>query len=170
MFESLAAPREEMARVSSLVARGLSVEAPAADSKQPFDTRIAIVNRALKRADGSVPVRNVDVEFGWQPVALLLALILATPVSWRRRGWAVFWGLLGYHCFLLLSLDFVIWAESAEISLVTLTPFWKFFANEFKDMITGQTSLAVPVVIWMLIIFRREDRGMIFPAKLQTAA
>jgi hypothetical protein len=137
--------------------RELSFEAPAEDSKRPNDTRIVIVNKELMHPDGSGPVRNVDISFGWLSTALLLALILATPIPWPRRGWALFWGLLGIHCFLLLFLAFCIWRESAEISLITLTPFWKTVVDAGREALAGQANLAAPVLIWILVTFRREN-------------
>ncbi|MGB8354596.1 MAG: hypothetical protein WCD79_11950 [Chthoniobacteraceae bacterium] len=137
--------------------RELSFESQGEDSKHPFDTRIVIVNRALLNPDGSGPVRYLDVGSGWQATALLLALILATPVSWRRRGWAVFLGLLCIHFLILLSLSFIIWNESMEISLVTLSPFWKQISNGFRDVLVSQFTVAIPVLVWVLVTFRRED-------------
>jgi hypothetical protein len=137
--------------------RELSFEAAGENSPRPNDTRIVIVNKALIHPDGSGPVRNLDVSFGWQSTALLLALILATPIPWLRRGWALLWGLLGIHGFIVMFLGFCIWSESAEISLVTLTPFWKGAVNSGKEALVGQANLAVPVLIWILVTFRRED-------------
>src|SRR5258708_4401121 len=54
--------------------RELSFETPGENSRRPDDTRIVIVNKALMQPDGSGPVRNLDVNFGWPATALLLAL------------------------------------------------------------------------------------------------
>ena len=119
--------------------------------------RIVIVNRALMNPDGSGPVRNLDAGFGWLPVALLMALILATPISWRRRGVAILLGVLCMHVVILLALRFIIWNESMEISLVTLPPFWKTISNGFRDALITQFNPAIPVLIWILVTFRRGD-------------
>lgn len=137
--------------------RELSFETPGADSPRPDDTRIVIVNKALMNPDGSGPVRNLDVGFGWQAVALLLALILATPIPGKRKAWALVWGLLGIQCFLLLFLAFCIWTESAEISLVVLSPFWKATATGVQEAVRDQFNLAAPILIWILATFRRGD-------------
>jgi len=138
--------------------RELSFETPGEGSARPNDTRIVIVNEALMHPDGSGPVRNLDLNLGWQSTALLLALILATPVPWSRRRWALLWGVLGLHGFLLLFLGFCIWVDSAEISLVTLSPFGKAITGGCREALAGQLNLAVPVLIWILVTFRREDR------------
>ena len=138
--------------------RELSFEAQGENSKHPYDTRIVIANRALLNSDGSGPAWNLDVGFGWLPMALLLALIFATPVSWFRRGWAMVWEGLAYHGFVLLSLSFIIWTESAEIGLVTFSPFWKHAIDGVRAIIT-QSTLSAPVLIWLLVTFRLEDLG-----------
>ena len=73
-----------------------------------------------------------------------------------RLGLAL--GLLTIHLVLLVFLAFCIWGESAEISLVTLTPFWKAVTNACRAALAGQVNLAIPVLIWILATFRREDR------------
>jgi hypothetical protein len=138
--------------------RELSFETPGDNSRRSNDTRVAIVNKQLMHPDGSGPVRNLDVNFGWLSTALLLALILATPVSWPRRRWALLWGLLAIHAFLLLLLKLCIFDESTEISLVNLSPFWKAATSACRDALASQTNLAVPILIWILVTFRREDR------------
>ncbi|HEY3900143.1 MAG TPA: hypothetical protein VGM54_16160 [Chthoniobacter sp.] len=138
--------------------RELSFETPGESSPRPNDTRVVIVNKALMHPDGSGPVRNLDVNFGWQSMALLVALILATPISWARRRWALLWGLLAIHVFLLLFLSFCIFGESAEISLVTLSPFWRTVISGCREAVASQLNLAVPILLWILVTFRREDR------------
>jgi|GEM_PF-6617895 len=106
---------------------------------------------------------------------LVLYLLLALPwpgVDWvygvcframarmvfaGRSGWAIFWGMFCYHCCLLLALDFVIWTESAEISLVSFTPFWKHATDGIRENTMGQIGLGVPIVIWMLVTYLRPD-------------
>jgi hypothetical protein len=134
---------------------------PLGQAPHPWYTRIVIVNRNMIHADGSGPVRNFDLDalaFGWKPAALLLALVVATPISWRRRGWALLWGLLAIHAIILLFLGFSIWNESTEVSLVVLSPFWKQTADAIKDFVLSQYSVVMPLVAWILVTFRMEDR------------
>jgi len=138
--------------------RELTFETPDETPGHPRQLRVAIVNRALMHPDGSGPVRNLDASFNFQPAALLIALIFATPVSWKRRGWALLFGLPGLYCVLLFCLGILIWSESAEIGLVTLTPLWHGVTDWTRDLIAAQIQLALPVIIWILVMFRREDR------------
>ena len=140
--------------------RELSFETPGENEKRPNATRIVIVNRALMHPDGSGPVRNLDIDAAgfWRATALLLALILATPIPWRRRIQALFWGMFWIHLFILLMLGYGIWNESTEIGMVMLSPFWKSFANGLKEAVIAQFGLALSVLIWILVTFRRGDR------------
>ena len=138
----------------------LTFEAPKKNSPRPQDSLIAIVNLDLMAPDGSGPVRHLNFDtrdLGWKPLALLIALILASPLAWRRRLRALLLGALCSHGFMLLTLGVATWNEAMEIGLVTLTPFWKAVAVACKELLTRQITLVVPVLIWILVTFRRED-------------
>jgi hypothetical protein len=130
------------------------------EPQEPHDTRIVIINRDLLQRDGSGPVRNLDLDsfdFLWRPMSLLLALVLASPVSWRRRAWALAAGGICLHLFLFLVLDFAIWTESADVGLVSFSPFWKKTCGEILHLLIGQLNIAAPFLIWAVMTFRRED-------------
>jgi hypothetical protein len=145
--------------------RELTFEKRTDDPAHPHDIRIEIANRALLHEDGSGPVRNLDIGLDRLPVSVFLALVLATPVPWKRRRRALLWGLLWEHCFILLSMGFLIWFESSEIGLVTLSPFWKQVAGGIKEILMAQICLAVPAIIWIAVTFRRGDLPAIFGAQ-----
>ena len=129
-------------------------------------TRIVIVNRALMARDGSGPVRNLDMDTGgfWGMTALLVGLVAATPVSWRRRLRALIWGEVAIHGFLLCTVAFSLWNEGRYVTLVSLSPFWQSTADKLQDTLLSQLSLAVPVLVWLLVTFRREDYKLLAAA------
>jgi len=139
--------------------RELNFETAEENGKPQEYTRIVIVNRARMHADGSGPVQNLDLEASgfWRPTALLVALILSTSIPWRRRLWALFFGLFWIHLILILFLGFCIWNESTEIGLVALSPFMKLFCNGFKEALLAQFSITIPVTVWVLVAFHRGD-------------
>ena len=96
---------------------------------------------------------------GWLPTALTVALIVATPVPRRRRCWALLWGMLLIHSFVLFSVAVYIWNESTTVSLVTLSPFWKEIADALEYTLVTQmgVSFSIPVLIWIAVLFRRQD-------------
>jgi len=130
-------------------------------------TRAVIVNRALLNSDGSGPVRNVDIDLDnlvLRPLAVLLALILATPIPWRRRGWAVLSGVAVLFVCLGALLGLCLWVESAELALVDLSGVRKTVAMDFRSATLAQAVIALPVLIWLMVTLRRGDAARFFPA------
>lgn len=127
-----------------------------------LDSRLVLINRNQPDHDRNSAVRYVELDsrsIGWVPTALLLALILASPVSWGRRGWALVWGLLAIHGFILFSVASSVWNNAAEMSLLAFTPFWKDMAEGMEETLITQVgaSFVVPVLIWIVVTFRRHD-------------
>ena len=127
------------------------------------DTRITIGNRQLVDSNGKGPVTLLELNtrsVGWLPTALTIALIVATPVPWRRRWRALVWGVLLIHAFILFSVAVYIWNESATVSLVTLSPLWKQIADalEYTLVVQMGASFSIPVLIWVAVLFRQGDQ------------
>ncbi len=123
-------------------------------------TRVVIVNPARMNPDGSGPVRNLDLDtraMGWMPLAFLLALVMAAPLPWSRRRPALFWGVLWQQTFVFIALGYCIWNDSSEVGLVSLSESWKRAAEAVKSMLAGQLIVAIPILIWLLVTFRRAD-------------
>ena len=134
------------------------------DHKWPpnFDTAIILANRDLLDDQGKARAFMLAVDawqMGWTPTAFLVALTLATPIPWRRRWWALFWGWLWVQGFVVLTLGIFIWNESTRLALVTLTPFWKDLANRLEEVALAPVgpSFFAAVLIWILVTFRRQD-------------
>lgn len=96
---------------------------------------------------------------GYLPTITLIVLVLATPVTWSRRGTALVWGLLLVHLFVALRL---------AVSLVYGFRFIELFVygpsiNRAVDItyevvaISTVTSHVIPALIWVLVMFRRSD-------------
>ena len=127
-----------------------------------LDTQMTMSNRALldNRGGGLAEIIGLDTRsIGWMPTALTMALILATPVPWRQRGWALLWGLLLIHAFILFSLQVWIWDESPALSLIDLSPFWQTIMDDLQYTLLIQmgASFSVPILIWILVTIRREN-------------
>jgi len=140
-------------------------QVPEAKRNRTLDTRITVANRDQLDASGSGPAVMLDFDsrgVGWMPTALLLSLVVSTPIPWQRRARAVFWGLLAIHAFVLFSLEAYIWNESdatSGLNLVTFSPFWKTVVNGLEETLITQmgASFVAPTLIWILVTFRADD-------------
>ena len=127
-----------------------------------LDTRISLGNRELLDANGKGLIKRTEINtrsIGWVPTALTIALVAATPVPWRRRVLALAAGLLLVHVFIFFSLQTWIWNNSPDVSLLTLSHFWKTVTDELAYAFMNQLgiSFTVPVLIWVLVTFKRQD-------------
>jgi len=127
-------------------------------------TRIVLANRDQIDRNGNGLVKYLELDtrgVGWVPTALLVALVLASPVSLRRRCWALLWGLGAVHGFVLLSVAVYIWNNSAELHLLALGPIGNWIVAGLTETLTAQlgASFLVPVLIWALATLRWQDFG-----------
>jgi len=127
-----------------------------------LDTLMILGNRDLADSSGKGTAETTGLDtrsIGWTPTALTMALILATPVPWRQRFWALLWGMLLIHAFILFSLQVWIWDESRALSLIDFSPFSQTVLDELQYTLVAQlgASFSAPILIWILVTFRRED-------------
>lgn len=146
--------------------------------QNPLDTQITIANRDHLNAKGEAPALFLAVTsrgVGWVPTATLAALILASPVPWRRRAWALLCGMIALHGYIAGFIAVYLWNntdESSGVQLVTLLPHWKpIVFGLCKTMTASGASFVVPVLLWIVLIFRREDLEQLKPSlELSTRA
>ena len=126
-----------------------------------YDTTIVMRNRNLPpRAKASFDIKCLSI--GYRPAAFLIALVLATPVPWSRRWWALLWGLLLVNLFVafrvwLVLLDF--FSDATPLAAFTLGPFLKNALTMAKLFLFIDPAMhyIVPAFIWLLVTFRRGD-------------
>jgi len=123
--------------------------------QKPDDLRISVVNLSLLDANGYGPVRDIPWParaFIQRPLALLIALLVATPVSWRKRALALVIGSVAIHAFLWGAISFVIWKESAApiLSLATIPSYLQEPVEALSAALIAQVSIAVPVLSWLI--------------------
>jgi len=142
--------------------RRLVIFGPASGKKPGLDTSLTLANPALLDSTGRGLVETTELDaraIGWVPTALTGALVLATPIPWPRRLGALAGGLVLIHLFILFTLQTWIWNNSAGLSLLTLSHFWQRAVWELNYALMTQigASFTVPVLIWVLVTFRRQD-------------
>lgn len=137
------------------VVRFLPLSPPTADG----DTKMKLGNRETRA------IRRVGIDsrrIGYTPTAFLIALILATPVVWTRRGKALVGGLILIHAYMILAVGVVLlkwFSADHPVALVEFTPFWRqMLLNAVQVLVFAPfTWVAVPTAVWILVTFTRDD-------------
>ncbi len=113
------------------------------------------------RGTGKFARRLSLVRPDYLATALVVALVLATPISWRRKSIALLLGLLLIDAFVFwrLWLGLVDTFSDHQLALIRFTPFWKETVRLAVHIFIGsiEASFIVPVFVWILVTFRRGD-------------
>jgi len=107
-------------------------------------------------------MRTGSWQLGYRPTAFLIALVLATPIPWRRRGRCLVLGLAGVTLFVALRVFLTLamgFSGDGPIALLPLGPTargaLRFVANFVALEFEG--DLVLPAVIWFAVTFRALD-------------
>jgi len=123
------------------------------------DTRVMLQNRRDGKA-GALEIRSLY--FGYRPAVFMTALILATPIPWRRRGRALAWGLICVTLFVGLRLWLRVtdaFCDPNMLGLYAISPLWRSLLHGVMLAVSlaPATTYFAPLIIWGLVTFRRED-------------
>lgn len=127
--------------------------------RDPYDAQ-AVLENVRTRARGTMPMNSRLM--GYLPTAFVAALIVATPVGWRRRAWgllagvAVMSGFAGFELWLRLLDAF---SDASTLAQYTFPPWGRSFLLVVLKVIgmSPVTAYITPIFIWVLLMFRRED-------------
>ncbi len=99
--------------------------------------------------------------WGYLPTAAVVALVFATPAPWKRRWRAMLLALGLVQVFVVLRVAVMLFYSFQWESLFVMSPFWGKFLEWICAAFSTSpvTSFFVPVVIWLLVAFRRADWG-----------
>ena len=119
------------------------------------DTLMLLWNRSTPNFGA---LRTSSRMIGYSPTIVIIALFLATPTSWRRRGRGLLWGLLLIHAFVFLRLSLTIatnFAGTKSYALFHPSEFWMGVLTKVEEVVVHNPTcyLAVAVVIWLLVCF-----------------
>jgi len=108
---------------------------------------------------------------GYMPTAVVISLILATPLPWRRRWVALAFGLVLVHLFILLWLGVSILDDLSDpiaglpthgyILAPAIKSVLKFLVENVVESVIACAYIA-PIFIWIAAAFRRRDREWLF--------
>lgn len=102
---------------------------------------------------------------GYMPTILTLALILATPLPWKRRLVSLCIGGLLVNAFVALMPAIQVYQTFHEPGnhwifgqIPSLYPAWEFLLGKLTEMSMWLSPYYIgPTVIWLLVVFRRKD-------------
>ncbi len=99
---------------------------------------------------------------GYVPTAVFLALLLAKPMAWSRKGWSLLWGMLLIHGFILFRLAILIcdgFTGTKAYALFHPSPFWMRVLDFARDVLADAptVSYVAPTFIWFLVTFRQTE-------------
>ena len=118
-----------------------------------------LINRE-SRTSVSQPLSSRYI--GYALTTFLLALIFATPLTWRRRLIALIWGLVLTHAWIAFSMLLLIvhgYSRGDVVSIFDVSPFTRTALAFLREVLVKAPVIkyTVPAVIWMLVSFRRSD-------------
>lgn len=96
------------------------------------------------------------------PTVMLIALVLATPVPWPRRGRALAWGLVILQVVILIRVAvavlFVV-SRDEVLGVMALGPFAEYVVVSLFNALTRSTlsSYVIAAIIWIAVTFRRAE-------------
>ena len=115
-----------------------------------------------KRGVGEVPAKMDSRRVGYVPVAVIVALVLASPVPWGRKWRALVWGLALVNLFVMfrsiLQLLYL-YSNPSPVRLYELSPFWDTLLARTYELffLAPACTSMVPALVWVVVTFRRED-------------
>ncbi|NOT29393.1 MAG: hypothetical protein HOP15_02965 [Planctomycetes bacterium] len=141
-------------------ARFRPLEAGPDGSLADLDIQIVLT----KRGHPPVTARmgNSSRLIGYMPMVSLIALVLATPLAWKRRRRALLLGLLlvtafvGARMAIPIQRDFSR-ADALQIHHPGAFARWLLDITERAFLKAPASFFVVPIFIWILVTFRRQD-------------
>ncbi|MCP3981584.1 MAG: hypothetical protein GY716_19975 [bacterium] len=125
------------------------------------DVRVGLVNLDRGIPDGLGRKRLSSRHLAYMPAVTLLALVLATPLGWRRRARACLFGLLWVHVFVALRFTLFLLDAFNGVEnhcLFYLINPWHGLLDLAANVLAKvpATTYVVPLVIWALVAVDRD--------------
>ncbi len=122
------------------------------------DTLMVLMNTATPASTGQL--RTSSRYIAYVPMAMVVALILATPLPGSRRFRALVWGLVGIHAFVAIRLSLTLSAKgfAAEkiYALFQPGPSMSGMLTRLETLLSDDptVSFVVPVFLWFVLAMR----------------
>lgn len=129
------------------------------------DTQITLRKRIPRSPRGYLDINSNHI--GYRPTAFMIALALATPISWSRRWRALVWGLAFVQCFVAMRVGLSLLDSFSNADPLAIYS----YGPSTKKVLQAATSILFkapggiyigPMFIWLAVTFRRGDMAEIF--------
>ncbi len=138
------------------------------------EIRASLFNKKLQAAARQAGRRDFRVyklplnswQIGYLPTILFLALLIATPISIKRKLWAALWGLILVQLFILFKLYIkLLWTFNGRewTEVVQLSGVWERLVSGLDYLFVQHigTAVIIPVFIWIIVSFKKEDTALL---------
>jgi hypothetical protein len=124
------------------------------------DTEIVLENTKIRGAKGTMDANSRRM--GFMSTAFVTALVLATPIPWRRRLPALAWALLLISVFVAFKMYLQLvnaFSDNNVLAIYQLSGFTKTMVTVLIKIFSMSpvTAYIAPVLIWVLVTLRRDD-------------
>lgn len=111
-------------------------------------------------------MQNSSRLVGYMPTVSLIALVIASPLPWKRRWRALLLGLLLVHVFVAFRMAIPIqnsFSNPDALQVHHPGPFgsWLLDVAERAFLSAPASAFVVPILLWVLVAFRRQDWELI---------
>ena len=150
--------REEvLSRLDQRVAKALPARFQPPGPEEEKDTLLLLQN---SKTLGQIGFQRTGSRLmGYTPTALLIALILATPIPWRRRLVTLIAGLVVVHAFVVLRMTLMVASRgfadvNEKFRLFTPSTLWTQVLNGAREVFCDNPTFhyVIPVVLWGFLL------------------
>lgn len=138
-------------------ANGRIIFKAGAHSSGPWNSELILANVENKTA----MQRIYETRQAYLATVFTLALVLATPIPWRRRWKAIVLAMLLIHLFLAarLWLGLLDGFSEERMAVVHLSPFWKEAVRLAVAifLVSPEATFVAPVFAWIVAAVRSKD-------------
>ncbi len=152
----------------------VGVETRESEEHTTYNTRLFLLSQSDydKATENKVHEAQVDLpsaeillgttRTGYIPLGLMIALILATPITLKRKLFALGAGLIAFHIWIYIYMYVWIWFAYNQypyLDVGTLSGVAKDVLNNLYRILIVEMGprYMVPVFIWFLVSFRKSD-------------